>query len=116
MESILKGFTGIFFLLVLTCFGISIIGSSIRSTKASQALLAYVSRIENSNYSDQVISSCKADAREQFGEDGREALDVVTAGQKGHSYQSYGRVTLNYTYRIPVIGYSSKHAISSVIG
>ena len=63
METVIKGFTGMFFLIVLTCMGVSIIASSIRSTKASEALMSYVSRIENSNYSDEVIISCKADAR-----------------------------------------------------
>jgi len=116
METVIKGFTGMFFLIVLTCMGVSIIASSIRSTKASEALMSYVSRIENSNYSDEVIISCKADAKQQFGEDGGEALDVISVSQKGHSYPSYGRATLNYTYRIPLIGYASRHSISSVIG
>lgn len=116
METVIKGFTGIFFLVLLTCIGISIIGSSIRSTKASEALLSYVSRIENSNYSQDVIDSCRADARKQFGEDGQEALEVVSVAQRGHSYPSYGRATLNYTYRIPMIGYDSHHTISSVLG
>lgn len=116
METVIKSFTGIFFLVVLTCLGVSIIGSSIRSTKASEALLSYVSRIENSNYSREVIESCQSDAKEQFGENGQEALEVVSVPQKGHSYPSYGRATLNYTYRIPLIGYDSKHHISSVMG
>lgn len=116
METVIKSFTGVFFLVMLTCLGISIIGSSIRSTKASEALLSYVSRIENSNYSDEVIASCRKDAKEQFGEDGEEALDVVTLPQEGHSHTSYCRATLNYRYRIPLIGYDVKHSISSVTG
>lgn len=116
METVIKSFTGIFFLVVLTCLGVSIIGSSIRSTKASEALLSYVSRIENSNYADDVIDSCRSDAQKQFGEEGQEALEVVSMAQEGHSYPSYGRATLNYTYRIPLIGYDTKHSISSVMG
>lgn len=115
METVIKSFTGIFFLVVLTCMGVSIIGSSIRSTKADEALLSYVSRIENSNYSQEVIDSCKADARQQFGEESTDALEVVSVSQKGHSYPSYGRATLNYTYRIPLIGYNARHSISSVL-
>lgn len=116
METIIKSFTGIFFLLLISFTGVSIIASSIRSTKADEALLAYVSRIENSNFSEDVISACKKDAKEQFGENGKEALEVKAYHQKGHSYTSYGRATLNYTYRIPMIGYEKKHSISSVIG
>lgn len=116
METVIKGFTGIFILLLLTCMGISIIASSIRSTNASNALLSYVSRIENSNYSDDVIKACKADAKEQFGEDGDDALEVTSYRQNGKSNYTYGKATLNYTYRIPVIGYHSNHSISSVLG
>lgn len=116
METVIKGFTGVFLLIMLTCMGVSVIASSIRSTNASRALLSYVNRIENSNYSDDVIAACEQDAAQEFGEDGQDALRVVKYRQSGRENVSYGKATLNYTYRIPVIGYDLRHTISSVMG
>lgn len=116
METVIKGFMGIFLLILLTCTAVSVIASSIQSTNASEALLSYVNRIENSNYADDVIDACKSDAAKQFGEDEADALEITRYTQAGRSNVSYGKATLNYTYRIPMIGYTRNHSISSVLG
>ena len=73
METVFKSFAGLFFFMLLTCMGVSLIASSIQAANANRALLGYVERIENSNYSDRVIDACKDDAKKQFGDAVRQA-------------------------------------------
>lgn len=115
METVFKSFAGVFFLLLLTALGVSLIASSIQANNADRALLAYVERIENSNYSEEVIDACKADATAQFGNGRDDMLTVVTGTQNGKKHISYGRATLNYSFRIPVIGFNTRHSVSSVM-
>ncbi len=114
METVFKSFAGLFFFFLLTSMGISLIASSIQASNANRALLGYVEKIENSNYSDEVIEACRKDAKEQFGE-GKDALEVVKARQNGKKHISYARATLNYSFRVPVIGFTTKHSVSSVM-
>ncbi|MQN01860.1 MAG: hypothetical protein DUD27_03870 [Lachnospiraceae bacterium] len=114
METVFKSFSGLFFFLMITSLGISLIASSIQASNANRALLGYVEEIENSNYSDDVIAACRNDAKVQFGE-GKDALEVVKAAQNGKRQVSYARATLKYHFRIPFIGYDTTHSVSSVM-
>ncbi|MDD6551013.1 MAG: hypothetical protein PUF16_04465 [Lachnospiraceae bacterium] len=115
METIFKSFAGLFFFILLTGVGVSLIASSIQAANADRALLGYVEKIENSNYSDEVIKACRDDARMQFGNGESEALEIISSVQNGKKQVTYARATLNYYFRIPVIGYSSVHSVSSVM-
>lgn len=108
METVIKAFTGVFFSLLIVYLGVGIISSSVDARNADSFMADCVSKIENSNYAQEVIDACKEDAGEQQYE-----LIVDTCVPEGSQKAVYGTATLKYEYTIPIIGMNAEHTINA---
>lgn len=104
MESIFKGFLGIFFLMIISCTGIGVIEASIEARNADSFLSESVSSIEAGHYNRQVISACMADAISRG-----YLLDVDISGNDAG--ECCGRARLSYHYRVPILGLQQTHEV-----
>ncbi len=104
MESIFKGFLGIFFLMVISFTGIGVIEASIEARNADTFLSESVSSIEAGHYNRQVISACMTDADSRGYQ-----LDVEIVGNDVG--ECCGRARLLYQYRVPVLGLRQTHEV-----
>ncbi|MCR5452202.1 MAG: hypothetical protein K6F00_06190 [Lachnospiraceae bacterium] len=108
MENIIKGFLGMFFIVLTAAVGLGLISASIDSAAAERALDKYCARIENSHFSDDVISACCIEASA----DGRE-LVIETSSRLGENVISYGEAELRYTFNIPILGIEKDMSVKS---
>ena len=104
MESIFKGFLGIFFLMIISFAGIGVIEASIEARNADAFLSESVSDIEAGHYNSQVILACKEDAASRGYQ-----LDVSIVGNDVG--ECCGRAKLWYQYRVPVLGLKQTHEV-----
>lgn len=104
MESIFKGFLGMFFLLVLSFTGVGLIEASFDARKADSFLSESVGMIEAGHYRKTVVDACKSDAKSRGYE-----LDVdVVENEQG---ECFGKATLSYCYRVPILGLEQEHEV-----
>lgn len=102
MESIFKGFLGMFFLLILSFTGVGLIEASIDARKADSFLSEAVELIEAGHYRDAVIDACASDAKSRGYE-----LDIdIVENERG---ECFGTAKLSYSYRVPLLGLSQEH-------
>ena len=99
MDQLTKGFLSFFLILILMYLGIGLVTSSIDSRNADSFLEDSVQKMEASNYASNVISSVKSDAQSLGYK-----LDVESSSQKGDSSRTYTQATLEFNYRMPLIG------------
>ncbi len=108
MESIFKGFLGVFFLMLISFTGIGVIEASIEARKADTFLTESVSDIEAGHYNQYVISACRADAADRG-----YRLDVDIVGNDVGEY--CGRARLSYQYEVPFLGLKQTHEVMAPI-
>lgn len=108
MESIVKGFLGTMFMVIIVFLGYGMISASMQARYADAFAADCVKKIENSNYSEQVIGACVADA-DRLGY----ILAVDTYGVDGSSRDGYGSLTLTYPYEIPFLKIQEAYDIRS---
>lgn len=104
METIIKTYMGFFFMIALLFLGAGILSASLDSRNANAYANNYATRIENANYAASVIDDCKNEANDlgyQL------AVDVKTS--ENNTYSHYGMLSLQYRYRIPIIGIDQTH-------
>lgn len=106
MESIIKSFFGIFFILLLLTLGVALISSSIEARNADIYLADCVTRLQNSNLAMPVVGECQKEALEEG-----YRLDVDIVSSANDSSRKYARLKLAYNYSIPVIGLDREHTL-----
>ena len=108
MESIFKGFLGIFFLMVLSFTGIELIGASSDARRADSFLAKSVEMIEAGHYRKSVVDACIADAEAL----GYELQVDIVENEWG---DCFGQAKLSYQYRISIIGLAEEHEVTADI-
>lgn len=90
MDTMIKSFTGLFFLLMLTALGLSLSASAAASRAADRYAATIKSRIEAAHLSPDVIRECaeEAESRGYF-------LEVAVSGQAADG-RRYGVLELHY--------------------
>lgn len=109
MESIPKVFFSLFLFLIVTVLGINIINAGQNKSEAESYKAEVIAEIENSNFSDEVISECVSNA-EKNGYTLTVNKTVVDADVEEYSAE----VVLGYTYSIPLLNVDSTHYIRGV--
>lgn len=104
MEMIVKAFTGLFFILMVIYLGVGFIAASITARGAEDFMASCTQRMEASNMATSVVNSCISDAEDQGYE-----LKVSVHG----TGDRYGVAELTYEYKLPILGISSDHVITS---
>lgn len=108
MDSIIKGFLGSMFIVILAFLGYGLMSASLQARNADAFAADCVKKIENSNYSMQVIEACKEDAA-HLGY----ALTVDAYGAAGSSRCAYGSLHLTYQYAVPLLNIQEERDIRS---
>jgi hypothetical protein len=106
MDSVIKGFLGLFLILVMALLGFSVLSASIDARNADSFVADCVEKMEASNLASGVVQACVEDAADSGY---RMTVDVVQA--PGTNRAAYGMVTLEYEYQIPLLGTSQTHSI-----
>ena len=125
MSQVIKAFTGVFFLMLLTLLGSGIVSAQLDSAYARDYKEAVVAEIENSGFCESVMNACITQARE----DGYEL--TMTIYQSGEEPIVVGskvdgdimaenvemvEILLNYDYSIPFLNYMSRHTLRGYAG
>lgn len=125
MSQVIKAFTGVFFLMLLTLLGSGIVSAQLDSAYARDYKEAVVAEIENSGFCESVMNACLTQARE----DGYEL--TMTIYQSGEEPIVVGskvdgdimaenvemvEILLNYDYSIPFLNYMSRHTLRGYAG
>jgi len=95
METIIKGYLGIFFIGLTLVFGMAIVSASIDQRQATSYATGFASRIEASNGSINVIEQCKEEAT-SLGY----SIDTVP-----------GQMDFEYVYEVPLLGINKTRKI-----
>lgn len=106
MGQIMKTYLGIFFLLVTGMVGIGVVTAGIQSANARNYHADVISEIECSNFNEEVISSCRRQAKEAgYG------LEVKTMVYNPQDNAKVAEVILQYEYAIPVLNLVTDHQV-----
>ena len=125
MSQVIKAFTGIFFLMLLTLLGSGIVSAQLDSAYARDYKEAVVAEIENSGFCESVMNACLTQARE----DGYElTMTIYQSGEEPIVVESkvdgdimaenveMVEILLNYDYSIPFLNYMSRHTLRGYAG
>ncbi len=107
MENVIKVYMGMFFILAMVALGISLLSMSIEARAADSFAADCVCKIENSNYAAPVIEACREDALNK-GYD----LSVETFSAGGMT-PTYGNLSLEYDFTVPMLGVKTRRNITS---
>ncbi len=99
MENVFKAFFGIFFMVAIVSLGTGILAASLTARDAEGFLRDCVIRIENSNFSEEVMEACEEGAQERNFQ-----LLIHPLAQEGTDRISYATCELTYEFSVPVIG------------
>lgn len=105
MESIIKSFLGVFFILLVSSLGISLMSASIFSREVNSFASDSEYRIENSHFSNSVIEELKSEAEK------RNCTLTVEKNVSDGDGRTYGRMTLEYPYEIKILGINTTKKI-----
>lgn len=108
MDTIVKSFSGIFFLMFILAAGTGIITSSVDAGRAERFASDCAVRISNSNYEETVISECTLAAKQKGY---RMEVDLQGRGKR----PEYGSLKLYYPYKIAMIALDEEHCIQTDI-
>lgn len=110
METIVKSFVGLFFSMVLLILGIGMIAASVNARNATSFAADCTARIENSDFSESVIETCRREAEERGYK-----LTVEIMAQEAKPENKFGSLSLEYPFRIPLIGVGQQNVIEHSI-
>jgi len=108
MDTIVKSFSGIFFLIFILAAGTGVITSSMNAGKAERFASDCAVRISNSNYEETVMNECTTAARQKGY---RLEIELQGSGKR----PEYGKLKLYYPYRIAMISLDEEHCIQTDI-
>lgn len=106
MKSAIETMIGIVVLTFMAVLGTSYITASLSTQRAQNYHAAVVQELENSNFAANVIDSEK----EKAVENGYDGLDIQLF-TNSETNTTYAKVTLPYSYGIPILGQSREHEI-----
>ena len=106
MDSVVKAFLGVFFLLTMMFLGVGLIGAAIDAGKAEN----FATRISNSNFSESVIQACKEDAAAEGYQ-----CQVELVRPSDRQRPTYGTLTLTYPFRIPLLSFETRETVTEDI-
>ncbi|MCR5546493.1 MAG: hypothetical protein K6F30_08475 [Lachnospiraceae bacterium] len=109
MDTVLKSFSGIFILLLLTSVSVGLIGATICANTADQYYSKATKKISVSNFSIDVIEECKKEAKE------RGYVLEVTSSEVNDTGKRVGQGKLLYDFKVPIIGIHKQYKIESNI-
>lgn len=116
MDSIVKTYLDIFVFIIFAIFAIQLISVSVADRAAESYLETAADRISCSHFSDDVIASCKSDAKNRFSEaTGVEWPLTVVVNQRGTSGIKYGYAELTYRIKVPLFGINKNYTIHTDI-
>lgn len=110
METIIKAFSSIFFIIVICVLGYGLILSSIVAGRAEDFASHASVQIGNSNYDKNVIKKIKEDAKNNGYE-----MKVDLRMIKNTKRVNYGTLKLTYPYELPILNIKEKHFIEADI-
>lgn len=110
METVVKTFVGLFFSLVLLILGIGMIAASVNARNATAFAAECASRIENSDFADSVVQECEQEAAEKG-----YVLEVEISGREDRPEVKFGSLSLEYPFRIPLIGVEQQNVVEAGI-
>lgn len=103
MKAGIEFYVSILLLSIASLLSITLISSNLEIHNARELHSAYIIEIENSNLSDSVIEECKEDAKE------KDCTLTVSKNVSGDS--GLAKVSLTYSYSVPLLGVESEHTI-----
>lgn len=107
MDTIVKSFTGLFFLLMLTALGLSLSSSAAASRAADRYASTCKSRIEAAHLAEDVIRECAAEAETKG-----YLLEVAVTGRAADG-RKYGVLELYYNAPVTFFGNGSADAVET---
>ncbi|MCR4673758.1 MAG: hypothetical protein K5675_02015 [Lachnospiraceae bacterium] len=107
MDTVLKAFSGVFMLLLLTAVSVGLIGACLSANAADSYYSDVSKRVSVSNFSDGVILECVNEAKEKGYE-----LEIETSEVNG-SGKRVGVGKMTYDFKIPIIGIEKEYLIES---
>ena len=107
METIMKGFLGAFFSVLLLVIGMQFLLASLEARKAQSFMSEVTQRISASHFSQGVIEACRRDAKEA----GYELELKIVGNDTNRGY--YGNATMEYEFALPMFGIDKKHRIQA---
>lgn len=108
METIIKSFTGVFFMLLVVALGMGCVSAAVTVREADSFLSDAAEKIENSHYAEGVIASCIADAKAH---EPKYELSVDINSAENDVTKKYGTATMSYSYSIPIMGVTEERSI-----
>lgn len=105
MESIIKSALGVFFIMLISTLGISLMSAAIFSRNINSFASDSEYRIENSHFSDSVIENLKKEA------EAKHCKLIVEKNISSGDGRAYGRMTLEYPYEIKLLGINTTKKI-----
>ena len=109
MDTVLKTFTGIFLLLLLTAVSVGLIGATLSANAAEMFYSDVSKRISVSNFSSHVIEECILDAKNRGYE-----LSIDTK-EVNSSKKRVGTGHMIYTFSVPILSIQKEYQIESNI-
>lgn len=111
MDNLIKGFLGVFFLLLISFLGLSLVHASMNARDADTFLSASAKQISNSNYAPTVIETCKEEARQKG-----YRLSMETVQPKDRDRPVYGKLKLRYDFTVPILSFREERVIEEDLG
>ena len=107
METIIKGFVGTFFSVLIVVIGMQVLMASLEARRAQQFMSEVTQRVSASHFSQGVMEACRRDAAEA----GYELKLQVQ--ERGNSGARFGSATMDYEFTMPLFGIAKKHHIQA---
>lgn len=108
MKIAIEIFTSLFVLILTMGVCVGIISSDLTVMEARDQYYSYVNELQESNFADNVVSSCIADA---VNSGQTLSIDIVEDENGSRS----ANIVLGYTYTVPVLNIEQKKTISGFI-
>ena len=107
MDNIIKAFVGFFFMFAMMFASLSIINATISSRNAEAYANNAATKIEEANYSNDVINEVIEDA-ENYGY--TLTVDVETSATDNTTH--FGLLTMKYSFSIPMFNIKQSHIVA----
>lgn len=107
MEQVIKVFMAVFSIIMLSMIGLGVISSMITIHEAVTFKSDVIKEIENSNYSETVITKCKEQAVSQGFE-----LEVNVMQYDADNKYTMAEVIVKYNFTVPILSIEKEHQTS----
>ena len=121
MSQVMKGFVGVFLLLLLATSAVGLLGGFIQVLRAQSFHAGVLCELEDSDYAPEVIEECLSKAKENgytleltlyFKTGGNLKLEKREQLPKTLSEVDMARVEMKFQIQVPILGISSQQILS----